>query len=82
MKPKPNDKVKVRSFALPTELVTVKLKKRFVPKKNQWGAKGWTAVLVYKKDVNKLIKAGVPYTKNTKPSVWVFDFHIVEKEKK
>ena len=32
--------------------------------------------LIYKKDVDKLIKHGVPYKRNEKPAVWVFDFQI------
>jgi len=73
-----NDIVLVRSFAGPD--VKVKLIKRVVPKKNQWGALGWEATIVYKKDVEKLIKCGVPYAKNSKPEVWVFDWQIIEKK--
>lgn len=74
-----NDIVLVKSFAGPD--VKVRLVQRFVPKKNEWGASGWDAVLVYKSDVLKLIKKGVPYKKDTKPKVWVFDWEIIKKIK-
>tara|TARA_B100000287_G_scaffold256264_1_gene240872 strand:+ start:2449 stop:2688 length:240 start_codon:yes stop_codon:yes gene_type:complete len=77
MKLKPGNIIHVRSFALPDdEYVRVKLINR-VPKPHDfWGADGWDAQLIYKKDVDKLIKHGVPYKRNEKPAVWVFDFQI------
>ena len=68
--------VLVRSFAGID--VRTRLLQRIVPRKNDWGAPGWDAVLVYKSDVLKLIKKGVPYKKNTTPKVWVFDWQIVK----
>ena len=57
----------------------VKLIKRMLKSKDSWGADGWDAQVIYKKDVDKLIKHGVPYKKKDKPLVWVFDFQIVNK---
>lgn len=79
MKYKKNDVVLVESFAGPN--VKVRLLKRVAPEKNQWGAIGWEAVIVYKKDVERLIKCGVPYAKDSKPEVWVFDWQIIEKKR-
>ena len=77
---KNGDIVKVRSFALhEDDLIRVKLKKRIKKPKDFWGANGWDAQILYKKDVDKLIKAGVPYKKGEKPIVWVFDFQLVKK---
>ena len=71
--------VLVKSFALgEKDLVKVKLVKR-VESKNGWDADGWEAVLYDSEDVLKLIKKGVPYKKDDKPEVWVFDWHIVRK---
>jgi len=78
VKYKKNDVVLVKSFAGPN--VKVRLLKRVVPEKNQWGATGWEATIIYKKDVEKLIKHGVPYAKNSKPEVWVFDWQIIGKK--
>jgi hypothetical protein len=80
MKNKPGDIISVRSFALADdEYVRVKLIKRMLKSKDSWGADGWDAQVIYKKDVDKLIKHGVPYKKKDKPLVWVFDFQIVNK---
>ena len=79
MKYEVGDIVFVESFAGPK--VWVKLKKRILKPKDFWGADGWDAQIVYKKDVDKLIKNGVPYKKGEKPVVWVFDYHIVKKIK-
>ena len=38
-------------------------------------------LLLDPEDVAKLIKGGVPYKKGEKPKVWLFDFHIVKKER-
>ena len=74
------DIVEVRSFALDADdLIKVKLLKRVTKPKNFWGADGWDAQIIYKKDVDKLIKNGVPYKRNEKPTVWVFDFNVVIK---
>ena len=69
----------MRSFALADdEHIRVKLIKRILKPKSSWGADGWNAQVIYKKDVVKLIKHGVPYKKDDKPIVWVFDFNIVK----
>ena len=69
------DIVLVDSFAGPQ--VRAKLKKRIISK-NGFGADGWEAVLVYKKDIDALRKKGVPYKKAEKPSVFVFDWQIIK----
>ena len=79
MKYKVGDIVLTKSFAGPT--VWVRLKKRILKPKDFWGADGWEAQMIYKKDVDKLIKNGVPYEKGTKPVVWIFDYQIVKKIK-
>ena len=33
-----------------------------------------------KKDIDKLIKSGVPYKRGKKPLVFVFDWHIIKKK--
>ena len=58
----------------------MKLKKRILKPKDGWGADGWDAQLIYKKDVDSLRKSGVPYKKDTKPMVFVFDWHILKKK--
>ena len=68
----------MKSFAGPR--VYVKLKKRILKPKDGWGADGWDAQLIYKKDVDSLRKSGVPYKKDTKPMVFVFDWHILKKK--
>ena len=78
MKYNVDDVVLVKSFAGPR--VWVRLKKRIVKPKNFWGADGWDARLVYKRDVESLIKSGVPYEQGTKPLVFVFDWHIIKKK--
>jgi hypothetical protein len=72
-----NDKVLIRGFTKP--VVKVILKKRYEPAKNMLGVSGWYAKIIYKKDVYKLIKSGVPYKKDEKPTVWVFDWQIIKK---
>ena len=80
MKMKPGHIVKVESFALAKgDWVRVKLLQRVLGSKDLWGADGWNAQIIYKKDVDKLIKHGVPYKRNEKPHVWVFDFEIIKK---
>ena len=78
MKYKAGDVVLVNSFAGPK--VHVKLKKRLLKPKKGCGADGWDAQLIYKKDVDKLRKNGVPYKKDTKPMVFVFDWHLIKRK--
>jgi hypothetical protein len=78
MKYKVGDIVLVESFAGPK--VHVKLKKRVLKPKKGWGTDGWDAQLIYKKDVDKLRKNGVPYKKDTKPVVFVFDWHLIKRK--
>ena len=68
----------VESFAGPK--VRVRLKKRILKPKDFWGADGWDAQVIYKKDVDKLIKSGVPYKRGKKPLVFVFDWHIIKRK--
>ena len=76
---KPGNLVLVQSFALgKKDLVKVKLLKR-VTSSGGMGTDGWDALLYDANDVLKLIKKGVPYKKDEKPTVWVFDYHIVKK---
>tara|TARA_R110001583_G_scaffold26713_12_gene96099 strand:- start:1194 stop:1439 length:246 start_codon:yes stop_codon:yes gene_type:complete len=81
MKPKKkytkNDKVLVKSFAGPD--VYVVLKKRYIVSqtKHKLGVDGWEAQIVDQKEVDKLRSHGVPYKKNEKPMVWVFDWQII-----
>ena len=71
-----NDKVLVKSYAGP-DVCVVLLRRYIVDKsKSKLGVDGWNAQIIYKKDVDKLIKHGVPYKRNEKPAVWVFDFQI------
>ena len=77
MKYKVGDIVLVESFAGPK--VHVKLKKRVLKPKKGWGADGWDAQIIYKKDVDALRQNGVPYKKGEKPMVWVFDYRIIKK---
>ena len=79
MKYKPGDIVLVKSFAGP--IVHVKLKKRILKPKDNWGADGWDAQIIYKKDVDALRRHGVPYKKGEKPVVFVFDGHILKRKK-
>ena len=80
MKYKVGDIVLVESFAGPK--VYVKLKKRVLKPKKGWGADGWDAQLIYKKDVDNLRKNGVPYKKDDKPIVFIFDWQIIKKRKR
>ncbi|MAH44329.1 hypothetical protein CMI37_00770 [Candidatus Pacearchaeota archaeon] len=79
MKYKVGDVVLVETFAGPK--VHVRLKKRILKPKNGWGADGWDAQLIYKKEVDTLRKNGVPYKKDTKPVVFVFDWHIIKRKR-
>ncbi len=72
------DIVLVSSFAGPN--VKVRLEERHDPPSNgfDWGASGWDATIIYKKDVDKLRQNGVPYKSGEKPLVWVFDHEIIK----
>jgi len=72
-----NDIVSVSSFAPPE--ICVQLKKRILKPKKGWGANGWDAQIIYEKDVNILRKCGVPYKKDEKPIVFVFDWQLIKK---
>ena len=74
---KVGDIVLVESFAGPK--VRVRLKERLLKPKDFWGADGWNAQVIYKKDVDILRQKGVPYKKGAKPKVFVFDWHIIKK---
>ncbi len=78
MKYKAGDVVLVKSFAGPK--VYVRLKCRAAKLENGWGADGWDAHIIYKKDIDKLIESGVPYKRGKKPLVFVFDWHIIKKK--
>ena len=74
-----NDNVLVKSYAGPD--VCVVLKKRYIARqsKSKLGVDGWEAQIINQKEVDKLRKRGVPYTKGEKPMVWVFDWEIIKK---
>ena len=71
--------VLVNSFAGPN--ICVILKKRYLvsQSKTKLGVDGWEAQIIDNKEVEKLRKRGVPYQKNEKPFVWVFDWEIINK---
>ena len=79
MKYEVGDTVLVESFAGPK--VWVKLKERILKPEDFWGADGWDAQLIYKKDVDNLRKNGVPYKNGTKPVVFVFDWQMIKKKR-
>ena len=79
MKYKANDVVLVESFAGPR--VWVRLKERVLKPKDFWGANGWNANIIYKKDIDRLIKSGVPYERGKQPRVFVFDRDIIKKKR-
>ena len=76
MKYEEGDIVLVSSHAGPE--VRVKLLSRVHVGKDEWGADGWDAKIIYKKDVDKLRKSSVPYKSGEKPVVWVFDYQILK----
>ena len=80
MKYKVGDVVLVESHAGPK--VWVRLKKRILKPKDFWGADGWDAQIIYKKDVDALRQHGVPYKKGVKPMVFVFDWQMLKKQNK
>ena len=60
--------------------VCVRLTKRYEKNsESKLGTDGWHAIVYKNKDVLEMIKAGVPYGKNEKPKVWVFDWQIIKK---
>tara|TARA_Y100001973_G_scaffold58744_1_gene86548 strand:- start:242 stop:460 length:219 start_codon:yes stop_codon:yes gene_type:complete len=69
----------VKSFAGPD--VCVVLRKRYIATQSasKLGVDGWEAQITNQKEVEKLRKRGVPYKKNEKPKVWVFDWEIIKK---
>ena len=72
-----NDIVLVKSFV--SHEIHVRLKKRILKPKKGWGADGWDAQIIYEKDINILRKSGIPYKKNEKPIVFVFDWQLIKK---
>jgi hypothetical protein len=58
--------------------VRARLEKRWEKPKKGWGAAGWDATIIYKKDVDNLRQNGVPYKSGEKPLVWVFDHQIIK----
>lgn len=74
-----NDKVLVTSYAGPN--VCVVLKKRYIANQSKLklGVDGWNAQIINHKEVDKLRRHGVLYTKGEKPMVWVFDWQIIKK---
>ena len=58
--------------------VRVRLEERWEKPKDGWGADGWDATVIYKKDVDNLRQNGVPYKSGEKPLVWVFDYQIIK----
>mgnify|MGYP001277902549 CR=1 FL=1 len=76
MEYKTGDVVLVKSFAGPD--VRVRLVERHANFGNGFGAEGWDATIIYKKDVDKLRQSGVPYKSGEKPLVWVFDHEIIK----
>ncbi len=76
MEYKTGDIVLVKSFAGPN--VRARLVQRWEKPKHGWGAAGWDATIIYKKDVDKLRQNGVPYKSGQKPLVWVFDHEVIK----
>ena len=83
MKPKKsyrkNDKVLVKTFAGPD--VCVILKERYIVSESELkiGVEGWYGIISLQKDVEKLRKCGVPYTKGEEPLVFIPDWQIIKK---
>ena len=61
-------------------MFAVILKERYLVSESELklGVDGWDAQIYKQKDVEKLRKCGVPYTKGEKPMVWVFDWQIIK----
>lgn len=76
---KVSDIVLVKSYAGPK--VWVRLKERVLKPKDFWGASGWDANIIYKKDIDQLIKSGVPYERGKQPRVFVYDWQLIKRKK-
>ena len=74
-----NNKVLVKSFAGPNICVILKSRYIAAQSKSKLGVDGWNAQIIDQKEVDKLRKHGVPYSKGEKPMVWVFDWEIIKK---
>tara|TARA_Y100000591_G_C21740731_1_gene649206 strand:+ start:83 stop:337 length:255 start_codon:yes stop_codon:yes gene_type:complete len=74
-----NNKVLVKSFAGPDVCVILRHRYLVSKSKHKLGVDGWEAQIIDQKEVDKLRKRGVPYNKNEKPMVWVFDWQIIKK---
>ena len=74
-----NDRVLVKSFAGPDIKVVLKSRYNIDGAKNNIGVNGWYAQIINLAEVQKLRKRGVPYNKNERPKVWVFDWQIIRK---
>ena len=74
-----NDRVLVKSFV--GQNIKVILKHRYTTDKaeNKLGVNGWYAQINNPAEVQKLRKSGVPYNKNERPKVWVFEWQIIRK---
>jgi len=69
----------VKSFGGPEVCVTLKQRHIVNQTELKLGVDGWEAQITMQKEVDKLRKAGVPYSKGEKPEVWVFDWQIIKK---
>jgi len=74
-----NDRVLVKSFAGPNTCVILLRRYMTAKSKDKLGVDGWEAQIVNQKEIDKLRKKGVPYKKEDKPKVWVFDWQIIKK---
>ena len=73
------EKVLVKSFAGPDVCVVLKRRYLVSKTKHKLGVDGWEAQIIDQKELDKLRKRGVPYSKGEKPIVWVFDWEIIKK---
>ena len=73
------NKVLVKSFAGPDVCVVLKRRYLVSKTKHKLGVDGWEAQIIDQKELDKLRKRGVPYSKGEKPIVWVFDWEIIKK---
>ncbi len=74
-----NDRVLVKSFAGPDIKVILKSRYNTDKVENNLGVNGWYAQIINSTEVQKLRKCGVPYSKNERPKVWVFEWQIIRK---
>ena len=74
-----NDRVLVKSFAGPNVCVTLKKRYTASESEHKLGVNGWEAQIVNQKEVNKLRRHGVPYSKGEKPRVFVAEWQILKK---